>query len=253
MLQDRPAHPAYPAGTSMSSRPRSLRLLLVLIISGAALTGCGDDRPPAAVRAAHTAQRGVAHPLFWVGETFAGLPLTHVSHNHDQTTLIYGTCTPAGDMGCAPPLEIQASSICDRNALILDIRPRARFSARDVGVLDYGDRLEVATGSANVAVLARDQGLARRAISALRPLGEPHRPSLAAPRYPRWYLGQLRRVHDAYHHTHSLRAVRDKLHISTSAVRFELALARELGAARLRRAGRDAPALPGCSLEPAGP
>jgi hypothetical protein len=58
---------------------------------------------------------------------------------------------------------------------------------------------------------------------------------LAAPRYPRYYLAQRGRVHDAYARTASTRATHAKLHISQSAVRFQLALADELGAARLRR------------------
>jgi hypothetical protein len=77
---------------------------------------------------------------------------------------------------------------------------------------------------------------ARRAIAALRPIDE-EAPSgnLAAPRYPRYYLAELRHVHDAYARTRSMRATRAELHISQSAVRFQLALADELGAARLRR------------------
>jgi hypothetical protein len=160
-----------------------------------------------------------------------------VSRQFGLTTFIYGTCKPRGDSeSCTPPLEIQVASICDRNALVLDVRPRATFHARGVPVLDYGERrLELASAASQVMVFAAPDR-ARRAIAALRSVDEEASGGdLAAPRYPRYYLAQLRRVHDAYARTASVRATRDELHISQSAVRFQLALADELGDARLRR------------------
>ena len=119
---------------------------------------------------------------------------------------------------------------------MLDVRPRATFHARGVPVLDYGERrLELASAASQIMVFAAPDR-ARRAIAALRPIDEEApRGDLAAPRYPRYYLAQLLRVHDAYVRSSSVHAVRDELHISQSAVRFQLALADELGAARLRR------------------
>jgi len=61
---------------------------------------------------------------------------------------------------------------------------------------------------------------------------------------------ELRRVRDAHQRLRSVHAVRDELGISRSAVRFRLALARELGGQRLRRAPADF--VPGaCAVEPA--
>ena len=60
---------------------------------------------------------------------------------------------------------------------------------------------------------------------------------------PGHYLAQLRRVNDTYARNHSLRAVRAALGISKSAARFELELARQLGADRLKHGGHNAPPL----------
>jgi hypothetical protein len=224
--------------------PPLTRSLLLLAASTVALIGCGHTSTSAdPTKTARAAQQGAAYPLAWVGPSLAGLPLTDVTRDRRSVTLIYGTCKAVGESGCTPPLEIQTASICDRNALLLDIRPIRRFTARGVQILDYGeDRFELATATTDVVISARP-ALASKAIGALRPLDDPRHAQLAAPRYPRYYLGQLRRVHDTYTRTHSLRAIRAALGISKSAARFELGLARQLGADRLERGGRNAPSL----------
>jgi hypothetical protein len=97
--------------------------------------------------------------------------------------------------------------------------------------------LELASAASQIIVFAAPDR-ARGAIAALRRVDE-QAPTgdLAAPRYPRYYLAQLRSVHDAYARTASTRATHAELHISQSAVRFQLALADERGTARLRRGG----------------
>jgi hypothetical protein len=74
---------------------------------------------------------------------------------------------------------------------------------------------------------------------------------LPPPRYPRAYVLELRLVRDIYRRFGSLRAVRDRLGISRSAVRQRLAFARELGGSRLRRPGKQFVSEAGCLLEPA--
>jgi hypothetical protein len=224
---------------------------MVAAAVAAPLAACGSDRPADDAR---PAQRAVGYRLYWVGKRFEGQPLTAIERRFGLTTFIYGTCKPKGeDGGCSPPLEVSVASICDRNALVLDRRPRARFVARGVPVLDYGEwQFELAAGGSQMVVFAAP-GRARRAIEALRAVGEQGAAGdLAAPRYPLYYLAELRRVGDAYAQTRSIRAVRDRLGISKSAVRFRLALGRELGAARLRRAGTQRTARRhACALEPA--
>jgi hypothetical protein len=183
------------------------------------------------------AQRSVDFRLYWVGRSFEGMALTHVTVERQFTSFGYGTCdaNAGGEGGCGLPLELQVTSVCDRNALLLDIRPRA---------LDYGDQMSLAAGASDVTVFA-SAARGRRAIAALRPVGGSPRPraELPQPRYPRYYLDHLRQVRAAYARLGSLRATRDALQISRSAVRFELRLARGIGAARLRAARGVSPGL----------
>lgn len=229
---------------------------LAAIVAGTALAlgllaGCGgaDERPTAGdVRAA---QRAAPYPVYWVGSSFAGLPLTAITRNGARVSFLYGTCKASGDSGCALPLEIQTTSICDRNAVILDIRPRSSTRVRGVVARDYGEgdrSLEV--GESNVTVFGRSP-YRERAVGALRPVaGRLRGDRLPRPRYPLAYVAELRRVRAAYRRLGSIRAVRGTLGISKSAVRFRLTLARELGERRLRRAAADFG--PGsCALEPA--
>lgn len=216
---------------------RCLSAVIVAALAATAAACSGGGSGAGAAGDARTAQRTVGYRLHWVGASFEGLRLTAVSRQLGLTTFIYETCKPRGQSeSCTPPLEVQVGSICDRNALVLDVRPRATFHARGVPVLDYGERrLELASAASQIMIFATPDR-ARRVIAALRPIDE-EAPSgdLAAPRYPRYYLAQLRRVHDTFARTASVRATRAELHISQSAVRFQLALADELGAARLRR------------------
>jgi hypothetical protein len=220
--------------------------LAAVLLAAVAVGGCGgnDNRAQSksAVDIVLAAERTAGYPLHWVGDSFQGLPLTSVSRRPAFTTLIYGSCDPAGnDTGCAPPLQVTTSSICANNALVLDIRPLATFQARGLAVSDYGyGQLALDTAATRVTIGA-DEALGRRALAALRPITGPGR--LAAPRYPRYYLDQLRRVQASYDRTHSVKAVRDKLAISRKAVRYELGLARALGRERLARGRGARPAL----------
>jgi len=94
--------------------------------------------------------------VYWLGSSFAGLPLTAITRNGARMSFLYGTRKASSDSGCALPLEIQTTSICDRNALILDIRPRSSTRVRGVVARDYGEgdrSLEV--GESNVTVFGR--------------------------------------------------------------------------------------------------
>jgi hypothetical protein len=216
-----------------------LRNLLALAAAGSLATaGCGNDaNRPAGTGEPLAAQRSADFRLYWVRRSFEGMALTDVSVEPQFTSFGYGTCDPnaGGEGSCALPLEIQVTSICERNALLLDIRPRAILRARGVPLLDYGDDLSLATGASQVTVFA-DAARGRRAIASLRAVegAQRARTDLPKPRYPRYYLDQLRRVRAAYARLGSLRAVRGALRISRSAVRFELRLARGIGVARLR-------------------
>lgn len=221
------------------------RYLIAVSLLAMVAAGCGTSSSKSIVELsarARQAQSSVVYRLYWLGHAFAGLRLTGVSHDQRSTTFVYGDCHASGESGCSPPLEIQVWSICERNALLVDVGPPATYRARAVTALDYGDDdLELATANSDVVVFA-NRRLARHAAAALRPFDGPRRRTLPPARYPRYYVAQLRRVRDAYARNHSLRAVHNQLAISTSAARFQLMLAHQFGTGRLRRAGQ-APAL----------
>ena len=224
-------------------------IIIVLLTSG------GNDPPPppdaATVRAV---QAATAFPIYWAGESVAGLPLSEVTRTGAQITVQYGSCVPTGDEpSCTLPVQIQTTSICARNPLILDLRPRSSSRVRGVPARDYGD-LSMEIGTSNVTLFTRP-AYRDRVVAALRPARAAAPAGLDAelppPRYPRAYVLELRLVRDTYRRFGSLRAVRDRLGISRSAVRQRLAFARELGGSRLRRPGKQFVREAGCLLEPA--
>jgi hypothetical protein len=157
----------------------TVRVLGAVTVAALVVSACGGASP---AKRAESAQRAVAYPLYWAGPTLAGLELTDVLHQPKLTTFVYGSCKASGDSGCAPPLEIQVAAVCDRK---LSIKPKARFHARGVLVLDYGDdhlgHLELSSGGSRVVVWAAPE-LARRVLAALRPVRDqaPPRPRLPA-------------------------------------------------------------------------
>lgn len=229
---------------------------LPLIIIALLTSGGSDPEPAPDAATVGAAQKAAAFPIFWAGEAVAGLSLTAVTRDRGQVNVSYGTCTPAGgEGGCAPPVTVQTTSICARNPLILDLRPRASSRVRGVPARDYGDYLSLEIDTANVTVFTRaeyrEQVLAAlRSARATAPAAAPGA-ELTPPRYPRAYVLELRLVRDTYRRFGSLRAVRDRLGISRSAVRQRLAFARELGGSRLRRPGKQFVPEAGCLLEPA--
>jgi hypothetical protein len=199
-----------------------------------ALVGCGgNDRPgDGAITAA---QDGLPFRVYWAGKTVEGLPLAAIERDEQRETFIYGDCRPAHDEGCSPPLQIQTASVCDLNALTVAGRPRSYSSFGAASMLDYGERrLQLTTGASTVLVLAKHE-LAEKALESLRPLDRSQVRQLEPPSYPREYVSELRRVRDAHRRLGSVRAVRDELGISQSAVRVRLRLAAQLGPRRLHR------------------
>jgi hypothetical protein len=242
---------------------RTLGLALALMALTAAvpliiialLTAGGSDPPPPPPDAStvRAAQAAAAFPLYWAGEAVAGLPLTSVVRTGGQITVQYGSCVPSGDEpSCALPIQIQTTSICARNPLILDLRPRSSSRVRGVPARDYGDDLSLEIGTSDVTLFAqskyRQPVLA--ALRSARDAAPAPGAELPPPRYPRAYVLELRLVRDTYRRFGSLRAVRDRLGISRSAVRQRLAFARELGSSRLRRPGQQFVPEAGCRLEP---
>jgi hypothetical protein len=160
-----------------------------------------------------------AAPAYRLGTSFGGLPLIHET----PTTFLYGDCD-ASDGGCAPPLQVHNHPACERNALRIDVIPGIG-RVEGVVTLYYGDRLEVVAGPTDVVVFgARAQ--AWRALRALRRRDSGAR--RAAPRWPPLLLAELRFTRDAHRRDRDLAVLRRRLGISRSAIRFRLALARQI-------------------------
>ncbi len=133
----------------------------------------------AAARAYHS------YPVYWAGEEVAGLPLTGLEGNAGSIkksgwTSFYGNCELSGTdhPSCAPPLQIQVTSICRRWASALD-RNKKLFGFRGAkaywfpglpleegGVAEVGP-LEIFTGRVTAVIFAESKKLSFAAARAL--------------------------------------------------------------------------------------
>lgn len=171
----------------------AVALLLVLGSPVLILAACGDeDGPgdPAVELVGEGCRDGGQQSLrpYSLGAAFEGLALETVllqcngRPRGDTISYIYGDCEPpaGGDGGCAPPLEMQVWRACARTYRDYSAGNRpALSSARGVPVANFERQIEVYTDS-TVIIFANDQGLAQRAVSALRAMprrGDPSRVS----------------------------------------------------------------------------
>jgi hypothetical protein len=147
------------------------------------LLGCGDSSEGISLS---LVEEFDAYPLYYAGDEVAGNKLETIvgedgwERNPDQRsvgfTFIYGDCDPPDGLfaegGCAPPVQIQTSSICDRNLRmyrgkqdVLDIRG-AKASTN-------GGGLEIFTGRTTVVIFALgDPDLIGPTIRQLRRVGQ---------------------------------------------------------------------------------
>jgi hypothetical protein len=157
--------------------PILFAVVVALVTVGAA---CGE-----ATRAANrlgrqlrAAERFTGFPLYWAGKNVGRLPLTAVDrgaeHFGEGFTFVYGTCVPSSgdESGCAPPLEVQVTSLCNRLPRDLGIHrlgPRRRgawTSAAEAG--GGGADVSLYVKGATITIYAAGRALADRAIAALR-------------------------------------------------------------------------------------
>ena len=204
----------------------------LLVAAALVLSSCGG--PPDADEI-KDAEKAAPNKVYWAGKSFAGLPVAAIERDGRWVTFVYGDCRPDRDADCTPPLMIQTMSICDLNPIEFKSLPRASRPWRHLVVREYADgKRMIAIGASTVIVYARGS-LGKRVIAALRPVGEPAGTRPLRARYPRGFVADVRRVHDAYVRLGSVRRVSDRLKISRRAVRYRLELARELGSRRLHR------------------
>lgn len=211
--------------TTMASAPR---LAAALLPAFALVLGCGGGDDAVDLGPARAYRQ---HTVYWLGPSFAGLPLTATP---SAKSLIYGDCeVPRGfdPGGCAPPLEVQNASLDARNPLTLDILPTELLTVRGVPAARYrGDGIEVYTGDTTVVILG-GADLALRAVAALRPVrSAAARPgALPPPRWPAAFERELCETVAAARGPAGARGARRRLGISQRAIRFRVRLARMLG------------------------
>jgi hypothetical protein len=164
--------------------------VVAALVAGVVAATRGEASEPAATAAPRStfsvsaARAFSGFPVYDVGATFEGLPRTAVlrreSEGVNYVSFIYGTCTPASDEGCAPPLEIQSWPACLRNPGIYQRQGPMGLNSVAATVrgvpgayFEDGTRLEVQAGDATVVVFSVDRGSVDRAAAALRGVNLP--------------------------------------------------------------------------------
>lgn len=185
--------------------PRTSRLPRIFLVVGLGLlcglliSSCGEDGPTLS-----EVKEFDAYPLYYAGDEIAGNELDDISgeddwrHNPDQQsvgfTFFYGTCdaSPDGlfdDGGCAPPVQIQVSSICDRHP-----GPHRRrqdiFDLRGAKASVFGGGLEIFTGRTTLVIFS-ERELMKPTIHQLRPIDQAAAPSRLPPPVPGGVSGRL--------------------------------------------------------------
>ena len=123
-------------GTRRYQTPvRALSILAVAaIVAGSGCAVDGDTRSDL-----ENARKFNAYPLYWPGDRFETWSLTHVDVENAQFVfLVYGDCDASGDSGCAPPLQLQISGLCNHLDQVAEnpIWRRRRIRDAPVGFFD---------------------------------------------------------------------------------------------------------------------
>jgi len=173
------------------------RASVVLVAALAACGGSAASEPRGTVELSDLRRAG-APPAYWLGERFAGLPLSAISGSADRPNFVYGTCEipPGSDGGCAPPLQLQHWPLAARPPGLFQVTPDRRASCRLPHAVDVTAAIFETTGGVEVylgervVVLFGERSLIRSAMSSLRPVN-PQQPPLPAP--PSWVHDELGR------------------------------------------------------------
>jgi hypothetical protein len=113
-------------------------------------------------------------PVYWAGEEVAGFPLEDISAGSNGFTFFYGSCELAGTdhPSCAPPIEIQLFSICERWATPDKVKSLIPFRGaqaswypglpvKGLGLVERGP-LEIFTGRETVVIYIEEADLMHR-------------------------------------------------------------------------------------------
>lgn len=123
--------------------------------------------------------------VYSVGSQFEGLPLTKIMRQvsppsvpkpENLVLLIYGTCAPESETGCAPPLSIRMEPVCDapRSGYATQAFDQPHVAVRGLDAARVSGYLRLWTGGTAITVFtaggADAEALSLRVASALRPV-----------------------------------------------------------------------------------
>jgi hypothetical protein len=149
------------------------------------MAGCSDDPTVADARVYRDA------PLYWVGESFEGLPLTRIGLHELGGGFIYGTCEPPRDEGgCAPPLQIQTIRMCAPRVPTVPLTHRLTLRGVPAGsrggglvLLSHAVEVRIFVSPTVRGAVRSDVGRALRAAAALHS-ANPDGPGAVGPNEP---------------------------------------------------------------------
>jgi hypothetical protein len=143
------------------------------------LAGCGESgsgEPEESGVDLDQARSFDDYTLYYLGESFRGLPLTFAGLGPGSGTglrrswsFIYGDCTPpaGSDGGCAPPLEVQNWSICTRFPALYPGPTPNTSPMHGAETLPAGGGLDVYTGETTVVIFGQEGSAAVESLTRL--------------------------------------------------------------------------------------
>jgi hypothetical protein len=169
---------------------------------------------------------------YWLGPYFAGLEVTGTS----GSTFVYGHCDlPAGEGGCAPPVQVQNSSSCARNPIGLDRIPEEVFLLRGGGLaaVNESTAVDIGTGGQTVTVYTNEPELVGAALREFHTRAQSVPAPLAPPVYPLPVLRELKRVTAVASRLGGVEAIARATDLLPAEVELRLRIAELLGPAAL--------------------
>ncbi len=171
----------------MSRRAKRLArttLALAVLAIFALASGCATVHPPPIdSRALAEAQTFPYFRLYWVGPSFAGIPLAAVDGRNGYNTAIgdsvyYGDCVTGkgllgGGGGCALPLQVTTVIYRLHSNAPLGGQRNALIRGVPATIYDDGRSIELYSGRLAIDVFSGDPTHAMLATSQLRPLNAP--------------------------------------------------------------------------------
>jgi len=156
----------------------AVRISILAMVAGA----CGGPERTGDPHLSHQLREAkifIEFPVYWDGARLGRLPLTGVDlapeHYRIAYTFLYGTCADSGsEGGCAPPLEIQTTDLCNRLPRDLGLshrlgsRLRGAVTSPAEGGADNGASISLYVKGATITIYGDRPTRVRAAVAALQ-------------------------------------------------------------------------------------